>query len=353
MPLIHSRGLNELRLSAIPWSLSIPVNSLREPCCMPMIFACSFLISRGRLSAVCPFKCRLTFSQECSDWLYSWGVTKKVVMFQSHFKCIYNVRHCTSSSKSSIAFFKSTTLLLISSSMWVWAPQYTLRFLYMSGDSLFYVDEAVQNSCVFSFWRDEAERKEKCFNFTHRCKSLNCFKPSVTWGEKLFYIWKQRWETSNVSAWRWQWHPTPALLPGESHGWRSLVGCSPWGHWESGTTEWLHFHFSFSCIGEGNGNPLQCSCLESPRDGGAWWASVYGVAQSRTGLKWLSNSSSSSSNVSDKKSWKLYSYLAVCLISCNQFLCSVVLAWPQRTSVKVMVSKKLMKFLPVSVWPVQ
>ena len=57
-------------------------------------------------------------------------------------------------------------------------------------------------------------------------------------------------------------------------------------------TERLHFHFSLSCIGEGNGNPLQCSCLENPRDGGAWWAAVYGVAQSRTRLKWLSSSSS-------------------------------------------------------------
>ena len=84
---------------------------------------------------------------------------------------------------------------------------------------------------------------------------------------------------------RRQWHPTPVLLPGKSHGWRSLVGCSPWGCWESDTTERLHFHFSLSCIGEGNGNPLECSCLENPRDGGAWWASVYGVAQSRTRLK--------------------------------------------------------------------
>ena len=58
-------------------------------------------------------------------------------------------------------------------------------------------------------------------------------------------------------------------------------------------TERLHFHFSLSCIGEGNGNPLQCSCLEKPRDGGAWWAAVYGVAQSRTRLKQLSSSSSS------------------------------------------------------------
>ena len=57
-------------------------------------------------------------------------------------------------------------------------------------------------------------------------------------------------------------------------------------------TEWLHFHFSLSCIGEGNGNPLQCSCLENPRGRGAWWAAVYGVTQSRTWLKWLSSSSS-------------------------------------------------------------
>ena len=89
------------------------------------------------------------------------------------------------------------------------------------------------------------------------------------------------------------WHPTPVLLPGKSHGWRSLVGCSPWGCEESDTTEQLHFDFSLSCIGEGNGNPLQYSCLENPRDGGAWWATVYGVAQSRTRLKRLSSSSSS------------------------------------------------------------
>ena len=92
--------------------------------------------------------------------------------------------------------------------------------------------------------------------------------------------------------WRRQWQSTPVLLPGKSHGWRSLVGCSPWGHEESDMTERLHFHFSLSCTGEGNGNPLQCSCLENPRDGGAWWAAVYGVAQSRTRLKRLSSSSS-------------------------------------------------------------
>ena len=79
-----------------------------------------------------------------------------------------------------------------------------------------------------------------------------------------------------------QLQPTPVLLPGKSHGQRSLVGCSPWGHDESDTTERLHFHFSLARIGEGNGNPLQCSCLENPRGGGAWWAAIYGVAQSQT-----------------------------------------------------------------------
>ena len=81
---------------------------------------------------------------------------------------------------------------------------------------------------------------------------------------------------------RKQWHPTLVLLPGKSHGQRSLVGCSPWGREESDTTERLPFHFSLSRIGEGNGNPLQCSCLENPRDWGAWWAAVYGVTQGST-----------------------------------------------------------------------
>ena len=94
-----------------------------------------------------------------------------------------------------------------------------------------------------------------------------------------------------LSCRRRQWHPTPVLLPGKSHRQRSPVGCSPWGLEESDTTERLPFHFSLSCIGEGNGNPLQCSCLENPRDRGAWWAAVYGVAQSRTWLKRLSTSS--------------------------------------------------------------
>ena len=90
-----------------------------------------------------------------------------------------------------------------------------------------------------------------------------------------------------------QWQPTPVLLFGEPSGRRSLVGCSPGGREESDMTKWLHFPFSLSCTGEGNGNPLQCSCLENPRDGGAWWAAVYGVAQSRTRLKRLSSSNQS------------------------------------------------------------
>ena len=97
---------------------------------------------------------------------------------------------------------------------------------------------------------------------------------------------------------------TPAtfhLLPGKSHGWRSLVGCSPWGRYQSDMTERLHFHFSLSCIGEGNGNPLQCSCLENCRDGRAWSAAIYGVAQSRTRLKWLSSSSHFSHGASGKE----------------------------------------------------
>ena len=92
-------------------------------------------------------------------------------------------------------------------------------------------------------------------------------------------------------SWSWNTFPSPVLIAGKSHGWRSLVGYSPWGREESDTTKRRHFHFSLSCVGEGNGNPLQSSCLESPGDGGAWWAAVDGVAQGRTWLKWLSSSS--------------------------------------------------------------
>ena len=86
------------------------------------------------------------------------------------------------------------------------------------------------------------------------------------------------------------WQPTPLFLPGKAQGQRSLVGYSLWCHKELDMTERLHFHVSLSGIGEGNGNPLQCSCLENLRDGGAWWAAIYGVAQSQTRLKRLSSS---------------------------------------------------------------
>ena len=119
-------------------------------------------------------------------------------------------------------------------------------------------------------------------SFTFYC-ILELFKKSLLFERQCSLIWRR------------QWHPIPVLLPGKSHGWRSLVGCSsPWGCKESDMTERLHFDFSLSCIGEGNGNPLQYSCLGNPRDGGAWWAAIYGVAQSRTRLKRLSSSSSSS-----------------------------------------------------------
>ena len=87
---------------------------------------------------------------------------------------------------------------------------------------------------------------------------------------------------SSTLAWKIPWTEEPG-------------GLQSMGSLRVDMTERLHFHFSLSCTGEGNGNPLQCSCLENPRDGGAWWAAVYRVAQSRTQLKRLSSSSSSSS----------------------------------------------------------
>ena len=82
---------------------------------------------------------------------------------------------------------------------------------------------------------------------------------------------------------RRQWHPTSVLLPGKSHGWKSLVGCSPWSRLESDTTEQLHFHFSRSCIGEGSGNPLQCFCLENGQGQGSLvGCHLWGLTESDT-----------------------------------------------------------------------
>ena len=108
---------------------------------------------------------------------------------------------------------------------------------------------------------------------TERLNWTDLWIKTWTWGfnsgdtnlsEGCMALWPQVW----CFIWRRQWQPTPVLLPGNSHGRRSLVSCSPWGSKESDTTEQLHFHFSLSCIGEGNSNPFQHSCLENPKDGG-------------------------------------------------------------------------------------
>ena len=110
-------------------------------------------------------------------------------------------------------------------------------------------------------------------------KLLDHMVCSFFWGNMLLFSEKAVAPHSSTLAWKIPWTEEPGRL--QSMG---SLGVD--------TTEWLHFHFSLSCIGEGNGNPLQCSCLENPRDGGAWWAAVYGVRQSQTRLKWHSSSSS-------------------------------------------------------------
>ena len=100
------------------------------------------------------------------------------------------------------------------------------------------------------------------------------------------------------------------------------MGCSQWGHEESDTTERLHFHFSLSCIGEGNGNPLQCSCLENPRDRGAWRAAMYGVAQSWTQLKQLSSRFISPSDLSQSSFTSSTAFTSLCLCLVTQ-LCPI------------------------------
>ena len=99
--------------------------------------------------------------------------------------------------------------------------------------------------------------------------------------KKLSLVLKN-WATSlslfTFMHWRRKWQPTPVFLPGESCGQRSLVGCCLWGRTESDRLKWFGMH---ACVGEGNGNPLQCSCLENPVDRGAWWAIVHNVTKIR------------------------------------------------------------------------
>ena len=115
----------------------------------------------------------------------------------------------------------------------------------------------------------------------HNSANENSLYLELPFSSNGLFFKKNPWWSSLL---RREWHPTAVLLLGKSHGRRSLVGCSPWGCYESDTTERFHFYFSLSCIGEGNGNPLQCSCLENPRDRGAWWAAVYGLH--RVGRDW-------------------------------------------------------------------
>ena len=119
--------------------------------------------------------------------------------------------------------------------------------------------------------------------FLEKYSSLtgNSFKRNfLIWFSILLNMEKDMANHSSTLAWKIPWMEDPGGL------------YSPWGRYESDRTEQLHFHFSLSCIGEGNGNLLQCSCLENPRDRGAWWAAIYGIAQTWTRLKRLSSSSS-------------------------------------------------------------
>ena len=117
---------------------------------------------------------------------------------------------------------------------------------------------AMQETWVQSLgWEDPLEKGMA----TH--SSILAWENPMDRGAWQGLTWQQLTDTHtgdrdySASSYRRQWHPTPVLLPGEPHGRRSLIGCSPWGHWESDMTERLHFHFSLSCFGEGNGNPLQ------------------------------------------------------------------------------------------------
>ena len=146
--------------------------------------------------------------------------------------------------------------------------------------------DRTQVSCIaggfFTVWTTrEASLYIYIYTQTHTHTYIYRVGISFTWIwlRSVYLSEKAMAPHSSTRAWKIPWTEEPG-------GWQSM-GSLRVGH------DWAtHSHFSLSCIWEGNGNSLQCSCLENPRDGGAWWAAVHGVAQSRTRLKWLSSSSS-------------------------------------------------------------
>ena len=173
---------------------------------------------------------------------------------------------------------------------WVWKWIYTLTNRNVSLEQFFNIEKDFAfylSPLFFLLWNP---------SFGQQCTTVwnEWFWTQLYISDSLFERCRKSlgliWSSVSDFMWRRWWHPTPILLPGKFHGRRSLVGWGPYGREELDATELLRFHFSLSHIGEGNGNPLQCSCLENARDGGAWWAAIYGVTQSRTQLKWLSSS---------------------------------------------------------------
>ena len=123
------------------------------------------------------------------------------------------------------------------------------------------------------------------------------FSVGFSFGYKDAYIFKI---VLYMLLWRRTWQPTSVLLPEKSHGWRGPGGLQSMRSRRVRQDWATSLSLSLSCIGAGNGNPLQCSCLEKPRDRGAWWAAVYGVAQSRTRLKRLRDRKSTRLNSSHR-----------------------------------------------------
>ena len=128
---------------------------------------------------------------------------------------------------------------------------------------------------------------------------------------------------SSTLAWKIPWTEEPG-------------GLQSMGSLGVGTTEQLHFHFSLSCIGEGNGNPLQCSCLENPRDGGAWWAAVSGVAQSQTRLKRLSSSS--------RKSFIIILYIWILNPMNLLYYWEIIRTWIEEVNAILSITQVVLKF---------
>ena len=211
-----------------------------------------------------------------------------------------------SSTRTPFLLINSLVISLLSSSSWKfisWKATWARGLSPTAG-----LVPRVRHSAVAAWLQSPAGSWNRA---SSRCRLRPCKIKIRSWDKDL--------GGSSSSEGRRNWQPTPVFLPWESCGPRSLWAAVHSVAQSRTRLKRLSMH---ACLGEGNGSSLQCSCLENPRDGGAWWAAVYGVAQSRTRLKWLSSSNSSKHQKGNVMVWIVTPHSYIKVLTSNTSECN-------------------------------